>query len=191
MIVDPPNLLCEMTPMRHYSCIQPRPSIFRAAQPFQLPGSCILTPTFACCLLAMLEPRCSWLSGSRRDRDCGRHRASARESFRARCQLRQNRAPEAMCTAYRSQAEGQVEKPQLKHLTPSPFRRLIHQPDYYPCIVTLCRALRLESHEWGIRSRRQASRCLFCFPEHAAHHTQFLIISNNFADCHRSSQGYL
>ena len=114
--MDPPNLLCEMTPMRHYFCIQPRPSIFRAAQPFQLPGSCILTPTFACCLLAMLEPCVPGPLAPCRDR----HRASARESFRARCQLRQNRAPEAICTAYRSQAEGQVEKPQLKHLTPIP-----------------------------------------------------------------------
>jgi hypothetical protein len=55
----------------------------------------------------MLEPSVPGSLAPCRDR----HRASARGSFRARCQLRQNRAPEAMCTAYRSQAEGQVEKP--------------------------------------------------------------------------------
>ena len=65
VIVDPPNLLREMTPMRHYSLHPTTAHLYsRAPQPFQLPGSCILIPTFACCLLAMLEPWCSWLSGS-------------------------------------------------------------------------------------------------------------------------------
>ena len=115
VIVDPPNLLREMTPMRHYF-LHPttRPSLFpgRSALPiawflyFDTDIRLLLigdagAPVF----LALWLPAVT-----------DRRRASARGGFRARCHLRQNRAPEAMCTAYRSQAEGHVEKSQLKHL---------------------------------------------------------------------------